>query len=456
MHYIMEPLISACKSGVKMTGADGSIRLVFPILASYVADFPEQCMVSCSKYGTCPKCRVSAKELDTAVPGRPRTQDWTLSIMKAAQNKPKVTDYQYFQECMSKDVSGHIYKPFWAELPFTDIHLSMTPDVLHQLYQGVLKRLITWCQAILTPTELDNRIRCLPSALGVRHFQKGISILSQISGTERKNMGRILLGCLVGSDMSSQGIKASRALIDFIYLAQYPSHDTTSLQEMTNALQTWHSSASYFCDIGAHPDLKIPKFHSMLHYTDAIQFFGTTDNYNTEMFERLHIELAKRPWRASNKRNELEQMKVWNNRQERIHLHGRYLSTAKDLLSTQNRVEDSLNSIAPQSIFLSKYPTRANCRLDWIAHTFKLPDFAENLRHYLSLVACKSRESLANYTLPFSVIDVFYSFKLSIESLDADGEFVSNTVKATPLGEGRFDTVIVLTGDDAQNIGVTG
>ncbi|EGO04250.1 hypothetical protein SERLA73DRAFT_26622, partial [Serpula lacrymans var. lacrymans S7.3] len=53
---ILEPLIKAGRKGMEVTGGDGAVRKLDPILACYVADYPEQCLVTCSKYGTCPKC----------------------------------------------------------------------------------------------------------------------------------------------------------------------------------------------------------------------------------------------------------------------------------------------------------------------------------------------------------------------------------------------------------------
>ncbi|KAJ7861107.1 hypothetical protein B0H14DRAFT_2222162, partial [Mycena olivaceomarginata] len=160
-------------NGIEVTGGDGSVRLVFPILASYVADYPEQCLVGCSKYGTCPKCQRSASDLQDPVPGDPRTPGWTLGIIHDAELETnKFHDY-----CMDHEVAG-IHRPLWEEFPLTNFALSLTPDVLHQLYQGVFKHLIGWCQSVMTEAELDARIHSLPPAFGIRHFDKGISLLS--------------------------------------------------------------------------------------------------------------------------------------------------------------------------------------------------------------------------------------------------------------------------------------
>ena len=219
MAHLFEPLKVAGRDGVELTSGDGAVRMVHPVLASYVADYPEQCLVTCSKSRTCPKCLCNADHLGDEASSLLRTPAWTLGVMSDAKEGTSSTT-AYFRECMCANVSGYVQTPFWEGLPHTNLHLSMTPDVLHQLYQGVLKHLIGWCQSAMTEAELDRRIRCLPPGLGLRHFKNGISALSQISGSERKNMGKILLACLVGS-ISDQGITACRAILDFIYLSQY-------------------------------------------------------------------------------------------------------------------------------------------------------------------------------------------------------------------------------------------
>lgn len=95
---------------------------------------------------------------------------------------------------------------------------------------------------------------------------------------------------------------------------------------MDDALKTWHENKDVFIQTGVRDDLNIPKFHSLQHYVEAIRFLGTTDNYNTEMFERFHIDFAKKGYRASNKRDEVPQMTQWLSRQENISSFDRELS----------------------------------------------------------------------------------------------------------------------------------
>ncbi|EPQ50021.1 hypothetical protein GLOTRDRAFT_28547, partial [Gloeophyllum trabeum ATCC 11539] len=99
-----------------------------------------------------------------------------------------------------------------------------------------------------------------------------------------------------------------RAILDFCYLAQYPAHTDETLNHLDEALQQFHQAKHIFVLLGIRSDFNIPKLHSLLHYIASIKCFGTTDNYNTEYTERLHIDFTKDAYRATNHKDEYPQM----------------------------------------------------------------------------------------------------------------------------------------------------
>ena len=110
-----------------------------------------------------------------------------------------------------------------------NIYWSITPDILHQLYQGILKHLISWITQACSTLEIDAQCQQLPPNHNIQHFMKGITSLSCVTGQEHDQMSRILIGLVVkcplpGGLSNVHLVKAVRALLDFLYLAQYPIH----------------------------------------------------------------------------------------------------------------------------------------------------------------------------------------------------------------------------------------
>jgi hypothetical protein len=83
---------------------------------------------------------------------------------------------------------------------------------------------------------------------------------------------------------------------------------TKTLAALESCLKITHKDVLIEAEIRQH--FNIPKLHAILHFLSAIRAVGSTDGYNTESPERLHIDCAKEGYRASNRRDYLEQMAI--------------------------------------------------------------------------------------------------------------------------------------------------
>jgi hypothetical protein len=411
-------LKSAGEAGIIMLSGDGVTRRTFPIFACFVGDYPEQVLVSGCKTGECPKCPATREELGKL---EDHYQYRDLAKILDALSTFEQDPGGYASTCADAGIKPIVH-PFWESLPYSDIYLAITPDILHQLYQGMMKHLISWVTNAFGQKEIDARSKCLPPNHNIRSFSKGISSFSRLTGKEHADICGILLGLIVDLKLPDGTsplplISATRSLLDFLYLAQYPLHTSETLRLLQQSLKRFHEHKQVFVDLGIRDGFNLPKLHSLAHYVESIQLFGTTDNYNTEYTERLHIDLAKDAYRATNHRDEYGQMTVWLERKEKILQHQSYLDwrfgAGSDI------------ALRPTSMtfhgtpVLTKWPSAKAVDLDDLTNHYGATFIREALRRYLVLsqhtgtrLTRRQLEQQILYTnLPFTSLPVFHKLK---------------------------------------------
>jgi len=454
MRDVLHPIVAPGESGVAMMSGDGVWRRCHPIFASFIGDYPEQALVTCTFSGRCSKCNVAPDELGEYQTFPPRLHQLAIDTYHLADEDTRV----FHAACRNAGLKP-VYHPFWEFLPLADIFISITPDVLHQLLQGMMKHLIRWLVRIFGPTEINARCRAMPPNHKTKLFTKGITTLSHVSGHEHKKMCSILLGLVVdlpipGGWDSTRLVRAVRALLDFLYLAQYQCHTSETIDHLRDALSAFHEHKAIFTELGVRETFNLPKLHSLTHYVSSILLFGTTDNYNTEQTERLHIDFAKEAYRATNRKDIYSQMTTWLQRCEKILLHTMFINWGQREHTRQPRTHriPEPPRVPTQTIKMALNPTKSVTfdvlARDYGAISFQdaLGDFLAHL-NYPSVSAASLRRRAADVLIPFRRVPVFHNIKFT-KSGESE---ISDTAHARPevvdtrshVIPARFDTVII-------------
>ncbi|KAF8451279.1 hypothetical protein BGX38DRAFT_1091927, partial [Terfezia claveryi] len=146
----------------------------------------------------------------------------------------------------------------------------------------------------------------LPPYTGFSVPSKAYHVVSQWSGKEMQNFGKVILGTFIAAlhHNADQGrptgaqiqefnkaIRCVRSITDFYLITQYESHMDETISYLEKYLCVFHGTKNVFLCFrtgkeGSH--YNFPKIHLISHYAEQIPKFGTLGQYSTEISETMH------------------------------------------------------------------------------------------------------------------------------------------------------------------------
>jgi hypothetical protein len=128
----------------------------------------------------------------------------------------------------------------------------ITPDILHNAHGFFRHHVIQWVFNLVDKADFDLRVSSMPRMVGLKAYPNGLSNFKQWTGRDAREVQRYILSLIQGAPKIKPKVtKAIRALLDFIYIAQYQSHSNDTLKYLKTALQDFHKNKHIFWDLGA-------------------------------------------------------------------------------------------------------------------------------------------------------------------------------------------------------------
>ncbi|KAI9436964.1 hypothetical protein H4582DRAFT_2111974 [Lactarius indigo] len=317
-HSSISAVLSSLRSGmttpVIRRCPDGHFRRVIYDLIAFIADYPEQAVltVPCTHRVNVTithafRCTALPKNLDAHA--LRRTPRHTEVIRGVLDSQTLWAAYG-----MHSDIV-----PFTFGFPRADIYEMISPDLLHQVIKGTFKdHLVVWvCDYLMMQhgesqandilDDIDRRISVVPPFPGLRRFPHGRRF-KQWTGDDSKALIKVYVPAIVGY-VPDEIILCLRAFIDACYIARRQNINSVALDALDRALDDFKQLREVFRTSGVRPKgFALPRQHLLFHYRCMIEDFGAPGGLCSSITESRHITAVKKPWRRSNRYQALGQM----------------------------------------------------------------------------------------------------------------------------------------------------
>ena len=299
LDFVLQPLKVAANVGIMMSDPLGSLRYCFTPLVAYIADTPEQCLLSCVSSKASPISIATHKEFGDSRPHPPRTAAKTLGDIEQACTAADPDNWESFLKVSRRHYLNGVHKPFWRNWVLCNPSIFFNPEVLHHFHRLFWDHDLQWCLTVVGPDELDYRLSLVQVAVGYRSFHEGVSKLKQVTGRDHRAVQRYIIGVIAGA-VPPKFLMAVRALLDFRYLAQMPRFDNCILNRIKESLHAFHENKLAIISAGGRQGSngcldhwEIPKLELLQHVVPSIRASGAVMQWTANVTEHAHVTEIK-------------------------------------------------------------------------------------------------------------------------------------------------------------------
>ena len=224
----MAPLKHATLHGVTLTDAVGSIRHCYTPFASYIADLPEQQLISCMAMSASPITVTERSQFSDAEPAEPQTGRHMLIQISKLCSQVDPWDLDTFQKVAKLCKLLSVHRPFWRNWRFANPLPFLTGEILHTCHKFFFNYILVWCKVLIRAHALDTHFKNLHQQVAVCHFSSGVSHVTQMTGRDHHDIERTIILVLTGI-APNHFITPICTMVEFIYQAQNPVHTNPSV-----------------------------------------------------------------------------------------------------------------------------------------------------------------------------------------------------------------------------------
>lgn len=492
----------AAKTGCFMSDPSRFIRYVFTPLVAHVCDLPEASMIAAVSKNASPLTMALQENFGDGVLYPPRTGQHTLQLIYEISQTIDVWDLDKFQKAAKAVHLSGVHMPYWHDWKFACPSVFLAGEILHTCLKFFADHPLNWIKEVVGKPELNARFITQHKRVGTRHFTKGITHVNQMTGREHRDIQRTIVASIAGA-APPRFIRAIRALIEFIYLAQNPFHSAETLLSMTQALADFHATKDAVIEAqarrgkkGAKEDFFIPKLELLQSFRGTVERLGTLMQFSADMTERLLITHCKDLFGRTNRRvnDFVEQAVRILNRQESMELFNLYallrshgtslvnvISIEDEAVTTVNPALSWISRILPDetrsvhgpravrnhflkgilsedaltAFHLTLTPDFKSLSLADIHTIYSLIDFNKALSQYIRRCSLSTDEH-TRWDYSHGRFSAWKKFRLQLHSaFQAQLIMPSRVIQAYPPGDGfplgNCDNVLVdITGDNGQ------